>query len=194
MLHIPSSNLLLLAAIQEPYKKAYLLTKNIEEFSGKSSGEWTSRQKKKDRTESVTGLSRWTSEEIVKCNQMTALRSQTGGDMRHPGLLSGDKSMAKLSIFGRLTHCPFFCEFRSRFGAATVFCHYAGMQQAYWIWTIVLFTFRTDLNYGLVYFHNWLFVPQIFRLFVKGFSPEIWLTLPHSPNSLQIYRSHKYCK
>ena len=30
-------------------KKAYLLTKNIEEFSGKSSGEWTSRQKKKIR-------------------------------------------------------------------------------------------------------------------------------------------------
>ena len=52
MLHIPSTNLLLLAAKQEPYKKAYLLTKNIEEFSGKSSGEWISRQKKKDNTKS----------------------------------------------------------------------------------------------------------------------------------------------
>ena len=31
-LHIPPTNLLLLAAKQEPYKKAYLLTKNIEEF------------------------------------------------------------------------------------------------------------------------------------------------------------------
>ena len=49
MLHILLTNLLLLAAKQEPYKKAYLLTKNIEEFSGKSSGEWTSRQKKKIR-------------------------------------------------------------------------------------------------------------------------------------------------
>ena len=47
MLHIPPTNLFLLAVKQEPYKKAYLLTKNIEEFSGKSSGEWTSRQKKK---------------------------------------------------------------------------------------------------------------------------------------------------
>ena len=42
-----TTNLLLLAAKQEPYKRAYLLTKNIEEFSGKSSGEWTSRQKKR---------------------------------------------------------------------------------------------------------------------------------------------------
>ena len=47
MLHIPPTNLLLLTAKQEPYKKAYLLTKNIEEFSGKSSGEWTSRQNKR---------------------------------------------------------------------------------------------------------------------------------------------------
>ena len=37
---------LLLAAEQELYEKAYLLTKNIEEFSGKSSEEWTRRQKK----------------------------------------------------------------------------------------------------------------------------------------------------
>ena len=34
MLYVPPTNLLLLAAKQEPYKKAYLLTKNIEEFSG----------------------------------------------------------------------------------------------------------------------------------------------------------------
>ena len=36
ILHIPPTNFLLLTAKQEPYKKAYLLTKNIEEFSGKS--------------------------------------------------------------------------------------------------------------------------------------------------------------
>ena len=35
MLHIALTNLLFLAAKQEPYKKACLLTKNIEEFSGK---------------------------------------------------------------------------------------------------------------------------------------------------------------
>ena len=37
MLHIPPTIFLLLAAKQEPYKKAYLLTKNIETFSGKKS-------------------------------------------------------------------------------------------------------------------------------------------------------------
>ena len=36
MLHIPLTNLLLLAAKQEPYKKAYLSMKNIDEFLGKS--------------------------------------------------------------------------------------------------------------------------------------------------------------
>ena len=45
MLHIPPTNSLLLTAKQEPYKKAYLLTKNIGEFSGKSLEEGTSRQK-----------------------------------------------------------------------------------------------------------------------------------------------------
>ena len=46
MLHIPPTNLLLLTPKQEPYKKAYLLTKNIEEFSGKNLEERASRQKK----------------------------------------------------------------------------------------------------------------------------------------------------
>ena len=78
-LQIPPTNVLVLAAKQESHKKAYLLTKNIEEFSGKSSGEsWASRQKK-DKTERVTGLGRKLREEIVKWNQMTALRFQTGG-------------------------------------------------------------------------------------------------------------------
>ena len=45
VLHIPPTNLLLLAAKQEPYTKACLLTKNIEEFSGKGLGERASRQK-----------------------------------------------------------------------------------------------------------------------------------------------------
>ena len=45
MLHIPPTNSLLLTAKQEPYKKAHLLTKNIEEFSGKSLEERASRQK-----------------------------------------------------------------------------------------------------------------------------------------------------
>ena len=92
MLHIPPTNCLLLTAKQEPYKKAYLLTKNIEEFSGKSLEEMTSRQKN-IRQERVTGLGRRTREEIAKWNQMTALRFQTGG--RHqisPASLRGQVS------------------------------------------------------------------------------------------------------
>ena len=50
----------------------------MEEFSGKSSGEWTGRQKK-DKAERVIGLGRRTREEIVKWNQTKALRFQTGG-------------------------------------------------------------------------------------------------------------------
>ena len=45
MLHISPTNCLLLTAKQEPYKRAYLLTKNIEEFSGKRLEERASRQK-----------------------------------------------------------------------------------------------------------------------------------------------------
>ena len=56
-LPIPLTNCLFLTAKQEPYNKAYLLMKNTEEFSGKKSGEWTSRQKtktKKDRKSNWT--------------------------------------------------------------------------------------------------------------------------------------------
>ena len=97
-LHIPSTNCLLLTAKQEPYKKAYLLTKNIEEFSGKSLEERASRQKK-DKTEKVTGLGRRTREEIAKWNQMTALRFQTGGETSDiPGLPSGATDIEKDSL------------------------------------------------------------------------------------------------
>ena len=77
MLHIPPTNSLLLTAKQEPYKKSYLLTKNIEEFSGKSLEKRASRQKK-IKTEKVTRLVRRTREAIANWNQMTALRFQTG--------------------------------------------------------------------------------------------------------------------
>ena len=77
MLHIPPTNCLLLTAKQEPYKKAYLLTKHIEEFSGKKLRR-KGQQAENDKTERVTGLGR-RREEIAKWNQMTALRFQTGG-------------------------------------------------------------------------------------------------------------------
>ena len=59
MQHIPPTNLLLLAAKQEPYKKAYHLKKHIEEFSEKkSSREWTSRQKRKIQKQRKTDKNR----------------------------------------------------------------------------------------------------------------------------------------
>ena len=76
ILHIPPINLLLLAAKQVSYKKS-LLTKNIQEFSEKK-GQDNGPGGRKNKTERVIGLSSRTSEEIVKWNQMTALRFQTG--------------------------------------------------------------------------------------------------------------------
>ena len=74
MLHIPPTNSLLLAAKREPYKKkkkkAYLVTKNIKEFSGI-----------KFRRKGQAG--RKTRQEIAKWNQMTAQRFQTGENIRH---------------------------------------------------------------------------------------------------------------
>ena len=56
------------------------MRKNTEDVSGKSSREWTSKQKKEeDKTDTVTGLDRRTREEIAKWSQMAALRFQTGG-------------------------------------------------------------------------------------------------------------------
>ena len=50
MLHIPTTNLGLLADKQESYKKAYLLTKNTEEFFGgkKKTGEWDGTAKQQE--------------------------------------------------------------------------------------------------------------------------------------------------
>ena len=85
MLHIPPTNCLLLTAKQEPCKKAYLLTKNIEEFPGKKSqGNGPANRKKKRKEDRARDLGRRTREEIAKWNQMTALRFQTRGDIRHP--------------------------------------------------------------------------------------------------------------
>ena len=92
ILHIQPTNLLLLAAKQEPYKKAHLSTKYIEEFFLKKFRR-LGQQAEKDKTERVTGLGRKTREKIAKRNQMTALRFQTGG--RHqvsPASLWGFRS------------------------------------------------------------------------------------------------------
>ena len=82
MLHIWLTNLLLLAAKQEPYKKKPISLWKILNFLGKFQQNMASRQKK-DRTERVTGLGRKTREETAKWNQMTDLRFQTGEGIRH---------------------------------------------------------------------------------------------------------------
>ena len=48
------------------------------------------KKERKDKTERVTGLSRRPRKEIVKWNQMTALRFETWGDIRHPQPPFGD--------------------------------------------------------------------------------------------------------
>ena len=99
MLHIPPTNLLLLAAKQEPYQKSLSLDekywKNFLE-KVRENGLAGRKKKKKKKTERVIGLGRRTREEIVKWNQRTALRSQTGGwevggDIRHSRPAFGGK-------------------------------------------------------------------------------------------------------
>ena len=84
MLHIPQTNYHILAAKQEPNnnKKARLLTKTTDEFSG-AKGRRTGQQAgKKDKTERPKGVVRRTREEIVKWSQTTALSSKTGGRLQ----------------------------------------------------------------------------------------------------------------
>ena len=66
MLHTSPTNLLLLAAKQEPYKKAYLLMKNIEEFSGEKKVRRMGKQAEKKSDRIVTRLGRRTRQEMVK--------------------------------------------------------------------------------------------------------------------------------
>ena len=70
----------------------------MKNFLEKSSGEWASR-KKKDKTERVTGLGRRTRDKIVKWNQMTPLRFQTGGETSGiPGISSGSDYAKTIDI------------------------------------------------------------------------------------------------
>ena len=83
MLHTPLTNYHLLAAIHKPYRKAYLLMKNTEEFSGKISLGNRPVGRKKDKTKRAMEAGRKTREEIVKWNQMTVLRFLTGETHPH---------------------------------------------------------------------------------------------------------------
>ena len=75
-----TDHLLLLAAKQEPFKTAYLLTKNIEDFSRKNNQENGPAGKKKKRSSRTRQQNK--RGDIVEWNQMTALRFLTGGE-RH---------------------------------------------------------------------------------------------------------------
>ena len=78
MLHIPLANLFLLAAKQEPCKKSLSFNEKYwKNFLEKVNENGSAGRKKK--TERVIGLGRRTRQEIVKWNQMAALRFQTGG-------------------------------------------------------------------------------------------------------------------
>ena len=99
MLHTPLTNLLLLAAKQESYKRAYLLTKYTEEFSGKSSEERTSRQKK---IEKVTGLGRRNKRGDSKVESNDSPEIPDRGETSDiPGLPSGELTEENLHEPGR---------------------------------------------------------------------------------------------
>ena len=70
---IPPTNYHLSAAKQEPYQKAYLLTKNNEEFSGEK-GQENGPVGRKKEIERTMGVGRKIRDQIVKWNRMTALR------------------------------------------------------------------------------------------------------------------------
>jgi len=68
------------------------------------------RQQKNDKTERARGLGRKTREEVGKGNQMTALRFQTGSEIRHPpASLWGSKTKSYLTLptlqRAKGTHC-----------------------------------------------------------------------------------------
>ena len=88
MLHIPPTNCLLLTAEQEPYKKAYLLTKNIEEFFGKSLEERACRQKTIKRKGNRTRQKNKKGDSKVESNDSPEI-PERGETSDIPGLSSG---------------------------------------------------------------------------------------------------------
>ena len=96
MLHIPPTNCLLLTSKQEPYKKAYLLTKNIEEFFGKSLEERASRQKTIRQKENRTRQKNKRGDSKVESNDSPKIPDR-GETSDIPGLPSGEHCGTALS-------------------------------------------------------------------------------------------------
>ena len=94
MLHIPLTNLLLLAAKQKPYKKVYLLTKNIEEFSGKRLGDRASRQEKIRQKGNRTRQKNKRGDSKVESNDSPKIPDR-GETSDFPGLPKGDGKIKK---------------------------------------------------------------------------------------------------
>ena len=91
MLHIPPTNCLLLTAKQGPYKKAYLSTKNVEEFSGKSLEERASRQKTIRQKGNRTSQKNKRGDSKAESNDSPEIPDR-GETSDIPGLPSGAKS------------------------------------------------------------------------------------------------------
>ena len=104
MLHRPPTNLVLLAAKEETYQNACLLTKNIEDFffsfggkqvrrMGQQTGKRQDRKSNGSRQRNKRGAS--------KVDQMTALRCYTGGDgVSGTGGEGGISDIPELAAFG----------------------------------------------------------------------------------------------
>ena len=89
-LHIPPTNLLLLAAKQESCKKAYLLMKNIEEFLGKVQKKGPTGRKRSDRKGNRTMQKNKRGDSKVESNDSTEIPDM-GETSDIPGLPSGGK-------------------------------------------------------------------------------------------------------
>ena len=99
MLHIPPTNCLLLTAKQEPYKKAYLLTKNSEKFSGKKFRR-KGQQAENDNTEGKrTRQKNKRGDSKVESNDSPVIPDR-GETSDIPGLPSGVKA-GGLAVFTR---------------------------------------------------------------------------------------------
>ena len=85
MLRRKPTNLLLLAAKQEPHKNSHLLTKNIEEFGGGGVRRMGKQTEKKDRVINRAQQKNKRGDSKVESNDSPEIPDKGGGgDIRHP--------------------------------------------------------------------------------------------------------------
>ena len=88
MLHIPLTNILFLAAKQEPYKKAYLLTKNIRRIFRKKFRRMDQKAGKKDRKSNRTRQKNKRGDSKVESNDSPEIPDR-GEDITSPASCRG---------------------------------------------------------------------------------------------------------